>query len=325
MYIEQFFHVKGEELTVDLLKQFISTHPEENLHLEFKSGAFFDANNRDNITMAVTSFANSDGGLLIIGVKEKKEKGKSYADSIDGVQVDPKHSKEALENILVSTINPKIDLLRIFRLEENGKSIFILDSEKSERAPHMASDKRYYKRLNSQKNPMENYEVEDYMFGRKKTPKLTAKFNLSEGKEQNNNLTFSMEILVRNLGKTMAKYVLLIVEIRGISVGSPNTAGFHVLKQDPTETGLQYGPFSNGIAPVVISPSPSSQELWTSFGKLTFISSTGVRPPITIKYRITHEELPVTNGHFVLTSHDEQSIIANPPLVFSSPNEGVSY
>ena len=62
MNIESIFGVQGSQLTIDLLRRFILTQPEENLHLEFKSGDFFDANNRDNITSTVTSFANSDGG-----------------------------------------------------------------------------------------------------------------------------------------------------------------------------------------------------------------------------------------------------------------------
>ena len=77
MNIESLFGVQGSLLTIDILKQFISTQPEENLHLEFKSGAFFDASNKDKITAAVVSFANSDGGVLMIGAKEKKLNGKT--------------------------------------------------------------------------------------------------------------------------------------------------------------------------------------------------------------------------------------------------------
>lgn len=324
MYIESFFGVKGENLTHDMLEQFISSQPEENLHLEFKSGAFFDANKKDDITRAVTSFANSDGGLLIIGVKEKKTDGKSYADSIDGVQVDSKHSKEALENILISSISPKIDLLQILRLEENGRSIFILDIPKSERSPHMASDKRYYKRLNFQKIPMEHYEVEDYLYGRKKTPKLTAKFKFSASQSQNSNLEYTMEISIRNLGKTMAKYVLLVIVVRGISVVPPLPTGFHVSKQDTTETVLQYGPFSNGVVPVVIPPNPSSKEIWTTLGKLT-LSATHASGLAVVQYQVMHEDLPVTIGQFVIYSGLAGTSLTNQSKEVSAPNEEVLY
>lgn len=324
MYIESFLGVRGSLLTMDILRKFISTQPEENLHLEFKSGAFFDTNNKDNITAAVTSFANSDGGVLMVGVREKKLNGKSYAESIDGVQVGPKHTKEALENILISSISPKIDSLQILRLEDNGTSIFILEIPKSERAPHMASDKRYYKRLNFQKIPMENYEVEDYMFGRKKTPRLTAKFNFSDGKIQDNLLSFSMEILVRNLGRIMARYVLLTLEIKGVSVILPVPQGFKVLKQDQNETILQFGPSANGALPVVIMPSPSGQERWTTFGKLMLQSPSAAQIGI-ITYRAIHEELPETVGQLGINLGYLQPVLSGQSVEAVAPNERVLY
>ncbi len=326
MYIESFFGVQENLLTTDILKRFISTQPEENLHLEFKSGAFFDANKKDDITATVASFANSDGGVLMIGVREKKLNGKSHAESIDGVQLDPKHTKEALESILISSISPKIDSLRILRLEYNGTSIFILEIPKSERAPHMASDKRYYKRLNFQKIPMENYEVEDYMFGRKKTPRLTAKFNFSDGKAQSNLLSFSMEILIRNLGRIMARYVLLTLEIKGLSVVSPIPHGFNVLKQDQNETILQFGPSANGAFPNVIMPSPSGQERWTTFGKLMLqASASSATQTGFITYRLMHEELPETTGQFGINLGYLQSILSGQSTEVTAPNESVVY
>lgn len=326
MYIELFFGVQEGSLTIDDVKKFIETHPEENLHLEFKGGAFFEANKKDALTAAVTSFANSDGGLLIIGVGEKKEDGRSYGANIDGVENDTKHSKEALENILISSISPKIDFLKILRLEDNGKSVFILEIPKSERAPHMASDHRYYKRLNFGKIPMENYEVEDYMLGRKKTPKLTAKFILSNGSVQDNFLRFSMDVQIRNLGRIMAKYVLLVLEIKGVEVVSPIPNSLNVLKRDQNVTVLQYGPSSN----TTIVPSPSERIVWTVIGKLTLQVPTGTSIGTTesigiIRYGIMHEELPETDGFFDIKSGFLQSVLSGQGVDISSPNEKFLY
>jgi len=323
-YIKTFLGVSADSVTIEVLKNFISRQPEEDLHLEFKSGAFFDANKKDSLTQTVTSFANSDGGILMLGVKENNVKGKSYADSIDGIQVDPKHSNEALENILISSISPKIDSLQIIRLDSNEKSVFILEIPKSERAPHMASDKRYYKRLNFQKVPMENYEVEDHLFGRKKTPKLTAKFNLSELKYQNNYVSFSMEVLIRNLGRIIAKYVIFMIEVQKGSVVSPLPQGFRVIKKDQNETTLQLGPSANGALPVVIMPSPSCQEQWTTLGKLT-LQAPNAAQTVYVSYRLMHEELPETTGEFSINVNPPQSIINNKSYETVAPNEKVLY
>lgn len=306
--IEAFFKVRREDLTIETLKDFISTHPEENLHMEFKSGQFFSYDHRVGISKEVSSFANSDGGILIIGVTEKKDKGKSFADKLDGVLISPKHSKESLENILISNISPPIDSVNITPLEENGMNVFVLEIPQSERAPHMASDNRYYKRLNFQSVPMEQYELEYYLLGRKKTPRLTAKFVLSSWKIQNDNLNFSMEILIRNLGRIMAKYVLLIIGLSGFSVISPIPPGFKVLKQDVEGTNLQYGPYANGVTPVIIMPSPSGQERWTTLGKLTLQIQNQAQGG-SISYSMLHEELPETMGQILLDPNTIQALL----------------
>lgn len=322
-FTETFVGTPIGSLTIGQIADFVVKHPEENLHLEFKSGLFFSSDKRDEITKVVTSFANSDGGLLIIGVKEKKESGAFHADSIDGVPIDQKHSKEALENIIVSNISPKIDMIQIARVESGGRSVFILEIPKSERAPHMASDYRYYKRLNFQKVPMEHYEVEDFSFGRRKTPVLTAKLSFSNSKLDGNNFSFSMRILLRNKGRIVAKHVLLIITIRFLRVGA-TPGGFQILKQDQNETVLQYGPFTNGIAPVLITPSPSESEVWTSIGELQLVRSNSGSVGL-VSYQINHEELPMTTGFLALNTPFPQELLNSGSVEVISPNEKVSY
>ena len=321
---EDLFGVERHELTIENFKEFIAREPEETMHLEFKSGDTFSSGDRGAITKAVSSFANSDGGILIIGVKEIKMKGISHAGPIDGVKADAKHSKEALENVIVSGISPRIAPLYIVRLDEDGKSIFILDIPKSGRAPHMASDKRYYRRQNFQKVPMEHYEVEDYLFGRRSTPRLTAKFSLSLGKLTRDALRFSMEILLRNHGKSMARYVLFTLQIKGMAVTLPPPSNCQVLKNDPEETILQFGPFSNGVAPVVVPPSPSDQEIWMSLGAIT-LKMPNLPQLKFISYRIMHQELPVTDGQFTVDANVIANMIAIQSMEVNAPNENISY
>ena len=186
-----------------------------------------------------------DGGILILGIIEKQEKSNgyfySYAESIEGIIADAKHTKETLENILTSTISPKIDNLEIYKVEIDGKNVFILEIPKNERAPHMAYDHRYYKWLNFQKQPMENYEVEDAMFGRRKISKLTAKFKFANAVYNSNFISFTMDISICNIGKIMAKYVAMIINIKGIKTVKP-PKGFRIVSQEQNSITLQYGP-----------------------------------------------------------------------------------
>ena len=327
-HIESFFKVPGSSLTVDNINSLIAGHREENLHLEFKSGDYFEPGHREDLTKAVTSFANSDGGVLILGIREKSEKNNgryySYAESIEGIIADAKHTKETLENILTSTIWPKIDNLEIYKVEIDGKNVFILEIPKSERAPHMASDYRYYKRHNFQKQPMENYEVEDAMFGRRKIPKLTAKFKFANGVYNKNFLSFTMDISIGNIGKIMAKYVTMIINIKGIKTDKP-PKGFHIVSKEQNGLTLQYGPIE-GTAPVVIFPMTTEVETWTSVGNIFFQDYiVDMNVPISISYRLLQEELPQTIGNFIVNLNGIIQLNNGQSSEIKAPNEKFFY
>src|SRR4051812_220370 len=82
----------------------IKAKVEESPYLELKAGpALYNGKSDDDIkneiTKDVSALANSDGGLLIYGVKEKK----NVADSFDYVDGN-KMSKEKLQQIINSGI-----------------------------------------------------------------------------------------------------------------------------------------------------------------------------------------------------------------------------
>jgi hypothetical protein len=162
-FIEDFFRKKPKEVTNEDLNAFLTRKIEENLNLDYKAiQAYYDF---DKLSKDVSAFANSEGGLLILGISQDKiKKGKAV------VKVLPKEltwgeeilSKETLEDNLVGKIQPRIDGIKIQPIREGNGSmrvIFLIDIPQSKSRPHMASDKRYYKRLNFRKTPMEHFEI----------------------------------------------------------------------------------------------------------------------------------------------------------------------
>lgn len=162
-FIEDFFRKKPKEITNEDLKAFLTRKIEENLNLDYKAiQAYYDF---DKLSKDVSAFANSEGGLLILGMSQDEiKKGKVV------VKVLPKEltwgeeilSKETLEDNLVGKIQPRIDGIKIQPVREGNGSmrvIFLIDIPQSKSRPHMASDKRYYKRLNFRKKPMEHFEI----------------------------------------------------------------------------------------------------------------------------------------------------------------------
>jgi len=152
--------------TLAKLNQFISDSVEENIHLDYKgSGSFGKTDGKKaEISKDVSAFANSDGGTIIYGVTEFNEAEKRHLpekiDPVDGTQF----SKEWLEQVINSTISPRITNIIItpiqIGLPEQNNVIYIVEIPKGLTA-HQAKDKRYYRRFNFESQMMEDWEIKD--------------------------------------------------------------------------------------------------------------------------------------------------------------------
>jgi hypothetical protein len=160
-------------IDVNKIETFIKEGKEENLQLDFKEINRPDLTHKDdkkNLAKALSGFANSSGGIIVWGVKAKKNQ-----DGIDCAQ-----EKAIIENIplFVSklneftgiSVNPIVDGVLhkpIVVNEKNGFAITYIPE--SESGPHMAkfSEDRYYKRSGDSFYKMEHIDLED-MFGRRK-------------------------------------------------------------------------------------------------------------------------------------------------------------
>ena len=144
--------------TIEDVESLIANKVQEDVHLDYKQSAAISNSKRIEIGKDVSAFANSDGGLLIYGVVEEDN---LPVRTDEGVE-DAKFSREWLEQVINTNISPRIEGVRIFPIAVSGtNSVYVIEIPKSYRAPHQASDKRYYKRYNFQSAPMEDYEIND--------------------------------------------------------------------------------------------------------------------------------------------------------------------
>ena len=160
-FIERFFKDK-KEIKPEDIEFFVSQKIEEHMNLDYKDiKAYQDA---DDLANHVSSFANSDGGLIVLGVSQneiKDENGKT-------TKIYPKKAtwgkvsldKESLEQKLMTRIKPPINGLVIKPIRnEKDEVIFLIDIPKSGLAPHMSFDNKYHSRTNFGTRAMEHYEV----------------------------------------------------------------------------------------------------------------------------------------------------------------------
>lgn len=145
---------------------------QENIHLDYKSSkALHNQRARDDLAKDVSAFANSDGGLLIYGVEERDHLPLRIDQGVEDATV----SREWIESAVTTGINPRVEDVRILSLPVlSGRSLYVIEVQKSFRGPHQASDKRYYKRHNFKSQPMEDYEINDVRGRRRRVDALVS-------------------------------------------------------------------------------------------------------------------------------------------------------
>ena len=151
--------LEKENLTKEDINKLIDNKVEESIHLDFKEAESLDMKDKKKAEIAkdVSAFANSAGGYIVYGIKEENHVASSYS-FINGSV----YTKEWLEQIVQSRIQRKIEGLKVIPVridDEIKKSIYVVKIPESSAAPHMTSDKRFYKRYNFESVQMEEYEI----------------------------------------------------------------------------------------------------------------------------------------------------------------------
>ncbi len=164
----------------DLLDM-VKAGTQESIELDFKESGSLQTTDKkkDDISKDVSAFANSAGGTIVYGMTEDKVT--HVATGLDTGSNPAEITKEWLEQVINSKIHRRIDGVRIRQIEltttHPGKVAYVVYVPSSTRAPHQASDKRFYKRFNFQSVPMEEYEIRD-VSRRGEVPDLRIEFTL---------------------------------------------------------------------------------------------------------------------------------------------------
>ena len=145
--------------TLDEVNEMIALGIAESIHLDYKASAALMSDSPNEISKDVSSFANSDGGVVVYGVTETGHKPGALDEGVDH----KKRSREWLEDKIQSNVSPRLDGLRIAQIQLNDeRSLFVVSVPRSDRGPHQDRvSHRYYKRHNFKSAPMEDYEIQD--------------------------------------------------------------------------------------------------------------------------------------------------------------------
>lgn len=210
----------------DLLK-LIQDEIEESTVLEYKSSfAIQNKKWKEELAKDVSALANSNGGNIIFGIREKEcDGGNSIPEKLLPVP-NTEMSKDKLSQLLSSNIQPKIDGLEITYIPYDEKSgFYVVFVPRSNTAHQNRLSHIYYKRRNATVEAMEDYEIRDIM-NRSKTPLIDVEltllitkvnvtknntpfglFNAQKVEEKSVRYEYTLKFRAANNGQILAKYV----------------------------------------------------------------------------------------------------------------------
>jgi hypothetical protein len=156
-----------ELFTDEYIIKLIDNKIPENIYLDYKRDLNIDSSDeRKEFLFDICSFANSEGGILVYGIDEEKNKDTSNT-GIPGEIIGLKFPNsdaliQKIESLIGSSVQPRITNITPRILEISGKKILIIIIPKSIGMPHMViykSTNKFYKRRNTGKYLVDVYEL----------------------------------------------------------------------------------------------------------------------------------------------------------------------
>lgn len=216
------------------LQMLIANQVRESIELDYKAcDALQKTDGKKNeLSKDVSAFANSAGGTIVYGMIENGH----VPTAIDAGYDPSEISKEWIEQVINSRIQRRIDGVRIKQVDLTASSLgrvaYVISIPQSLRAPHQASDKRFYKRFNFESVSMEEYEVRD-VSSRYEAPKLILAIHASiDASPRTRNITHPANLLltlsITNLSDVPADHIVANIVIDG-RLGLVAPSGMKVL------------------------------------------------------------------------------------------------
>jgi hypothetical protein len=167
-----------QEWNKERIQQYIDSEIQESSTLEYKAGRALGRSDKEKneISRDVSAFANAGGGVIIYGIAEFDEKSKKHLpERIDGINP-AEFSKETLEQIINSKIQPIIEGIKITPVGLSESSVVYIVEILQSNTAHQAADMKYYMRYNFQRLAMEDSQIRDVM-NREKWPDVVPEFS----------------------------------------------------------------------------------------------------------------------------------------------------
>lgn len=297
-----------DELSLNQIEGYIKDGQEENLFLDFKTltdSSLSKRDDRKNLAIALSGFANSEGGIVVWGVDARRNS--------EGIDVATELKEIENLSLLLSKLNhytgqavdPLIEGVRhkkIPTIGDNGFATTVIPW--SDSGPHMAKlgENRYYKRSGDSFYIMEHFDIED-MFGRRKKPKLLLRNKLLP-RGGPSILDFRLLLAIENAGRGVAKSPYLEININSpykiadFGLDGNGSFGLSTLAQSLGSMSHRYGASNIVIHPGVVHDVTAIQLNKPLLKEIPTV------PDLVIDYKIAAEDMRIVDGTITITYQD---------------------
>lgn len=149
------------------IERLITNKVPEGISIEYKSKLdITTGDQRKEFLYDITAFANSDGGVVLFGIKEEvDEKGQNtgFPDQIVGISIDNEDSLlKQIEDVIQSSTNPSLTAFDIKIIDGSGVKILAIEIYQNLGLPIMVTYRgtnKFYKRRITGKYPVDVYEL----------------------------------------------------------------------------------------------------------------------------------------------------------------------
>jgi hypothetical protein len=210
-FIEAVFGTEASEgLTEAHLLGLIERAVPEGLSLDYKQAGSLEQ--PETLSKHASGLANSNGGLLIVGMATKKpKKGHEIPTRIDW-DTNSAHTMMWFQNVVLDPIRPSLRGVQVRTIQGAKGIVFVIDVPQSETPPHMAADHCYYFRSGDRTQPMEHYQVAD-LLGKRRKPVLRPELEITAVDEAGRKIDLSVKVY--NDGRALAKWPMTYLVVTG--------------------------------------------------------------------------------------------------------------
>ena len=164
------------QITPDEIRSLIANGTIENKHLEFKETIPDNSQtDRNKFLATVVSFANSDGGLIIYGLRQNRLGAADEVKGVSSASTDQDFTR--LQQIIQAGIEPRINVPDICELVVDGKKLYLMRVDQGLNRPHRAShNQKFYGRSTSGRYELDISELRNLFLFSRNTKERVERF-----------------------------------------------------------------------------------------------------------------------------------------------------